>query len=106
MPTNKYRKPTNKVIEVFQGKELEQLVFNALQDTFASSGIPISQRKVKRLLSTLTQPALGGKPVLIIEQYPLNSLQAHGKIGNKVFQRVGKTGNQYVKSRVTPYNPR
>ena len=53
MPTNIYRKPKSKVIQVVRGKE--------------------------------------------VEQFPLDSLQAHGKHKGLTYQVVGKTGTQYVR---------
>jgi len=106
MPENIYKKPTSKVIDVYCGKETKSLVQSALQNTFASDGIKITPAKVRRFLRMLTKPSLGGEAVVIIEKLPLNSMQAHGKFGDKIFARVEKTGNQYVKPYKKPKNPR
>lgn len=106
MPTNKYRKPKNKVIQVFRGEEVEQLLLTALQSAFESDGITIKPAKVKRVLDSIPQSVLGGDVVLIVEQFPLDSLQAHGKFKGLTYQVVGKTGTQYAREYEGGANPR
>ena len=106
MPSHKYQRPKSKVIQVYEGKELETLFHSALQGTFSSEGIAVTQSQVRRFTGLLTQPALGGRPVLIIENFPLNSMQVRGKHKNLVYQVVTKTGNQYTRKFVKSKNPR
>ena len=106
MPNNIYRKPKHLVTQVYQGNELENLLKIALQKAFSPEGIKITSKKVKGVLSSLPVPLLGFNPVLILEHYPLHSMQARGKLGKLVYQVVNKTGNQYARKFVKPKNPR
>ena len=106
MPTNKYRKPKHLVTQVYRGKELEGLVKKALQNVFSSDGISITPKKVKRVLDSISASSMGGNPVLILEQYPLNSIQVRGKHKDLTYQVVGKTGTQYARNYTQGKNPR
>ncbi len=106
MPTNIYRKPKNKVIQVFRGKEVEKILLKALQSAFQPEGITVKPAKVKRILGSIPQSVLGGDVVLIVEQFPLDSLQAHGKFKGLTYQVVGKTGTQYARDYEEGANPR
>ena len=106
MPKPTYRKPTSQVVKVFQGKELQELLQDVLQDTLSPLGIHLTQGQFNRFWSVLCASENGGTPVLIFEQYPLNSLTAHGKYKELIYARIRKTGNQYSKRYVVPANPR
>ena len=106
MPTHKYVRPKNLVTEVYRGKEVETLMKSALQSTFRANGIRITPGKVQRFMSSIPQSPWGGKVVLIVEQYPLASMEARGKHKNLIYERIGKTGNQYSKTYKKPKNPR
>lgn len=106
MPKPTYRKPTSQVVKVFQGKELQELLLDVLQDTLSPLRIHLTQGQFNRFWSLLCASENGGTPVLIFEQYPLNSLTAHGKFKELIYARIRKTGNQYSKRYVVPTNPR
>ena len=106
MPTNKYIKPKNKVIQVFQGKEVEKILKSALQYAFQSEGITIKPSKVKKVLRAIPQSFEGGKVVLIVEHYPLSSMEAHGKFKDLVYQVIRKTNTQYARKFKKSKNPR
>ena len=106
MPSNTYRKPKGKVIEVYRDKELNHQVEYALLNLFANQKVAITPKKVQRFLNELTGNGMGSESVLIIEQFPLSSLEAHGKFDKLIYGKVGKTGNQYAKRYAKPTNPR
>jgi len=106
MPNHIYKRPHYQVTKIYQGKELETLLQSAMQQTFDSCGITITQGHVQRFLGLLPESVLGGTPVLILEQWPLNSMTAHGKYEDLIYAYVRKTGNQYSKTYRKPYNPR
>ena len=106
MPDNKYRKPKENVIQVFRGKELVGILQNALQITFDPDGIKVTSQGIQRLLDLIQKSVGGGKVVLIVEQYPLNSEQVRGQHKNFVFQVINKTGNQYTRRFTKSGNPR
>ena len=106
MPENKYRKPKELVIQVYQGKELERLLQEAMERVLSKNGSRITPAKVKRILSSLPVDLLGYNAVLILEHYPLNSIRAQGKFGKLVFQYIHKTGTQYARKFVKSKNPR
>ncbi len=106
MPGHKYQRPKDKVIKVFQGKELEIVLQSALQSIFSSDGVHVTPAKTRRVLDSLPHSVLGGNVVVIIEQFPLDSMTAHGKFKDLIYARIGKTGNQYAKKDTKPRNPR
>src|SRR5208283_1034396 len=106
MPGHKYQRPKDKVIKVFQGKELETVLQSALQSTFSPEGVHVTQAKTRRVLQSLPHSVLGGNVVVIIEQFPLDSMTAHGKFKDLIYARIRKTGNQYAKKDTKPRNPR
>ena len=106
MPTNVYRRPGNKVITVYRGNEVEELLQTALQSAFESDGVRVKPAKVQRVLSSVAESALGGDVVLIVEQFPLDSMQVRGKHKDLVYQVINKTGNQYTRKFVKSKNPR
>ncbi len=106
MSTPTYRKPTSKVVKVFRGNSLKDLLFTALQETMAPLNIHLKDGQLERFWLLLCASESGGTPVLIMEQYPLNSMTAHGKFEDLIYARVGKTGNQYAKRYAVPKNPR
>lgn len=106
MPGHKYQRPKEMVIKVFQGKELETVLQSALQSAFSSNGVHVTQAKTRRVLQSLPHSVLGGNVVVIIEQFPLDSMTAHGKFKDLIYARIRKTGNQYTKKDTKPYNPR
>ena len=105
MTTPTYRKPTSKVVKVFRGNSLKELLFTALQETVAPLHIHLKEGQLERFWSLLCASESGGTPVLILEQYPLNSMTAHGKFRDLIYARVGKTGNNYSKRYAVPTNP-
>jgi len=106
MPTNVYRKPGNKVITVYRGKEVEELLQMALQSAFESEGVTIKPAKVQRVLHSVAKSVMGGDVVLIVELLPLNSMQVRGKFKGLTYQVVNKTGTQYSRKYEKGKNPR
>ena len=100
-----YRKPKKKVIKVLREKELEELMKSALLKYMPKARKSIESMDMKGFLSCITSFKGGGEAVLIIEQDPLHSMEAHGKFGDEVFCVVQKTGTQYSKKYVKPSNP-
>ena len=97
MSNHIYKRPSHQVTKIYQGKELEDLLQSAMQQTFDSYGITVTPDHVRRLLGLLPESVLGGTLVLILEQWPLNSMTAHGKYEDLIYAYVRKTGNQYSK---------
>ena len=106
MVENKYKRPGNRVIDVYRGKEMEERIRGALEKLCSRSGVQVGEKEVRRFLGHLSESGMSGELVMIVEKYPLNSMQVRGKCGKKIYSYITKTGNQYVKEYKKPRNPR
>ncbi len=106
MVTSRYRRPGNKVPEVYRGKALEERIRRALESMYSSDKKTVGTKDVRRFLRGFSEPGIGVELVLIVEKSPLNSVWARGRCGDKIYSYIGKTGTQYVKEYKKPRNPR
>ena len=106
MVENVYRRPGNKVIDVYRGREMEERIRVALEKLCSRSGVRVGAKEVKRFLGNLTESGMIGDLVMIVEKRALNSKEVRGKCGKKIYSYITKTGNQYVKEYKKPRNPR
>jgi hypothetical protein len=105
VPNHKYERPKKLVVQVFEGKELEGVLMSALGEVLAGKGIKVTPKMVRRFTGRLTKKVLGGRPVLVVEQYPLFSRRASGRFDELIYAYIQRTGTQYAKKYKVPKNP-